>query len=116
MRRLERKPGARADIKAIRAYSRRVFGVGAQHQYGALMKRAFQMLCADPQRTNVRQSEELPGLHTFHLRHARTRGASPNQPRHIIVFTYDDTTLTILRVLHDAMDIDQHVHEDESEA
>jgi plasmid stabilization system protein ParE len=112
MRRLERKPGARADIKAIRAYSRRVFGVGAQQKYGVLMKRAFQMLCADPQRTNVQQSEDLPGLHTFHLRHARTRGVSPKHARHIIVFSYDDTTLTILRVLHDSMDIGERVSDD----
>lgn len=115
MRRLERKPGARADIKAIRAYSRRVFGVGAQHKYGALMKRAFQMLCADPQRTNVQQSEDAPGLHIFHLRHARTRGAAPTQARHIIVFTYDDTTLTILRILHDSMDITQQITNENEE-
>lgn len=107
MRRLERKPGARADIKGIRAYSRRVFGVGAQLTYGALMKSAFQMLCADPARNGVQQIEDMPGLHTFHLRHARTRGATPKHARHIIVFTYDDTTLTILRVLHDSMDITQ---------
>jgi hypothetical protein len=43
----------------------------------------------------------------FHLRHARQRGAKPKHPRHFIVFTYDDTTLTILGILHDSMDITQ---------
>ncbi|MBL8545425.1 MAG: type II toxin-antitoxin system RelE/ParE family toxin [Hyphomonadaceae bacterium] len=115
MRRLERKPGARADIKAIRAYSRRVFGAGAQHKYGALMKRAFVMLCADPQRSGVQQCEDLPGFNLFHLRLARTRGGSPKDARHILVFTYDDTTLTILRVLHDSMDITQQITNENDE-
>ena len=114
MRRLERKPQARADIKAIRAYSRRVFGAGAQLKYGALMNRAFGALCADPRRAGVQHFEGLPELRFFHLRHVRTRGAPPKQPRPIIVFTYDDATLTILRVLHDSMDITQRVSDDES--
>lgn len=49
----------------------------------------------------------------FHLRHARTRGASPKHPRHFIVFAYDDATLTILRVLHDSMDIEERGDEAE---
>lgn len=109
MRRLERKPKARADIKAIRAYSRRVFGAGAQEQYGALMKRAFVMLCANPQRIGVQHREDLPGFNLFHLRLARTRGTAPKDARHIIVFTYDDVTLTIVRVLHDSMDVTQQI-------
>ncbi|HVK79603.1 MAG TPA: type II toxin-antitoxin system RelE/ParE family toxin [Verrucomicrobiae bacterium] len=109
MRRLERKPLARADIKEIRAYSRRAFGPGSQHAYGALMKHAFDLLCEKPQRTGVQQHEETPSVFLFHLRHARARGTSPKQARHIIVFTYDDTTLTILRVLHDSMDISDRV-------
>ncbi|MGQ0532144.1 MAG: type II toxin-antitoxin system RelE/ParE family toxin [Caulobacteraceae bacterium] len=113
MKRLERKPQARADIKSIRAHSRRAFGVGAQHKYGALMKRAFEMLCADPQRTGVQQREDLPGLNFFHLRHAHMRATPPKQPRHIIVFTCDDTTLTIVRVLHDSMDISERVRDEE---
>jgi hypothetical protein len=44
------------------------------------------------------------GIVLFHLRHARTRGAPPKEPRHFIVFTFDEATLTILRVLHDSMD------------
>ncbi len=114
MRRLVIEPPARADIKKIRAYSRRVFGEGAQQKYGALMQRTFALLCADPQRANVQRREDLPRApYTFHLRHARARGAPPKQPRHVIVFTFDDTTLTILRVLHDSMDVLAHFGSDE---
>lgn len=80
------------------------------------MKRAFEMLCADPQRAGVQQHQDLPGLHRFHLRHARKRGVAPKQPRHFIVFTHDAKTLTILRVLHDSMDLPQHVADNEGEA
>jgi|GEM_PF-1970362 len=114
MRRLVIEPPARTEIKKIRAYSRRVFGEGAQHKYGALMQRAFDMLCNDPARPNVQQREDLPRApFLFHLRHARTRGAAPKQARHIIVFTYDDATLTILRVLHDSMDVEQRVSDED---
>jgi plasmid stabilization system protein ParE len=60
MRRLVIEPPARADIKSIRAYTRRVFGAGAQHKYGAAMQRAFELLCADPQRRGVQHREDLP--------------------------------------------------------
>lgn len=115
MRRLVIEPPARADIKKIRAYSRRVFGEGAQQKYGALMQRAFELLCADPQRAGVQLREDLPRApYAFHLRHARTRGAAPKEPRHIIVFAYDDATLTVLRVLHDSMDAPAHFGPEES--
>lgn len=114
MRRLVIEAPARADIKRIRAYSRQVFGDGAQHKYGALMQRAFGLLCADPQRANAVRREDLPRApYTFHIRHARTRGATPKEPRHILVFTFDDTTLTVLRVLHDSMDVAQQLRDDE---
>lgn len=117
MRRLSVEPPARADIKAIRNYTRRVFGAGAQLKYGALMQRAFDLLRENPNRTGVRVPDDLPRApYTFHLRHARTRGVAPKQPRHIVVFTSDDATLTVLRVLHDSMDLARHVDDDESKA
>jgi plasmid stabilization system protein ParE len=115
MRRIERKAEARADIKSIRERSRRMFGPGAQIAYGKLMKRAFLLLARDPQRPGVQQRDGLPaGVFLFHLRHARSRGMAPKAPRHFIVFTYDDASLTILRVLHEAMDVEGHAGEDEA--
>lgn len=114
MRRLRIEPPARAEIKAVRNYSRRVFGVGAQLKYGALMQRAFDLLCENPTRPGIKRREDLPRTpYTFHLRHARTRGVAPKQPRRFIVFTHDAKTLTILRVLHNSMDIAQRVSNDD---
>ncbi|NWG54146.1 MAG: type II toxin-antitoxin system RelE/ParE family toxin [Hydrogenophilaceae bacterium] len=113
MRRLVIEPPARADIKAIRAYSRRAFGSGAQQKYGALMRRAFVLLCADPERAGAQRREDLPRApYVFHLRHARTRGAAPKTARHFIIFTFDEAALTVLRVLHDSMDVPQRLGDD----
>lgn len=81
------------------------------------MKRAFELLAHDPRRPGVQHRAGLPdGVFLFHLRHARTRGQTPRQPRHFIVFTFDDASLTILRVLHDSMDVEQHMGEQTDEA
>jgi plasmid stabilization system protein ParE len=117
MRKLDVQPPARADIRNLLKTSRRRFGSRAKRDYKALIDRALALLCENPQRAGVARREELARApYVFPLRHARTRGVSPKQPRHVIVFTYDDETLSILRVLHDSMDIAQRVSEDESEA
>jgi toxin ParE1/3/4 len=98
---------------ALRA-SRLMFGRSAAQAYGALIRRAYMLLSEDPQRAGVRRPDDLEeGVYLFHLRHARTRATPPKQPRHIVVFSYDDTTLTVLRLLHDSMDVDQHIAGDE---
>ena len=115
MRKAEVKPEARTDIRALLKTSRRMFGLRAKREYKLLLDRAEALLCADPNRVGVQHRPDLRAApYLFHLRHARTRGAGPKQPRHILVFTYDESTLTILRVLHDSMDITQHVTNDDS--
>lgn len=109
------RPAARADINELLKTSSRMFGPRARRSYKALVNRALNELCENPQAVGVRQHEDLPGLHLFHLRHARTRGAAPKQARHFIVFTYDDATLTVLRVLHDSMDIAQEITNENDE-
>jgi len=108
MRRLVIEPPALKEMRGLLKWSRQVFGSETARNYEKLVRRAYDLLRDDPARPNVQRREDLPRApYTFHLRHARTRGATPKHARHIIVFTYDDTTLTILRVLHDSMDITQ---------
>lgn len=116
MRKLIVKPRALSEQRQTLEYSRRKFGTRAARAYEALIRRAFQLLRTDPTRAGVTQIDELGSDYRFfHLRHARLRGAAPKQARHIIVFTYDDTTLTILRVLHDSMDISDRVGDEASD-
>lgn len=109
------RPAARADISNLLKTSSRMFGPRARRSYKSLIDRAINTLCETPHAAGVQHHEDLPGFTFFHLRHARTRGAAPKQARHIIVFTYDDKTLTILRVLHDSMDISQQVTNENEE-
>lgn len=109
------RPAARADISDILKTSSRMFGPRARRSYKALIDRALNRLYENPQSAGVQHHDDLPGISLFHLRHARTHGAAPKHARHIIVFTYDDTTLTILRVLHDSMDIAERVGDDTNE-
>jgi plasmid stabilization system protein ParE len=118
MRRLIVKPFADWDVRALLHVSRERFGSAAQRRYDALIRRAYKLLQSDPQRAGVAGGEiyrigNAPDVFLFHVRHARGRGQSPKRPRHIIVFTYDDATLTVLRVLHDSMDINQHLTDGE---
>jgi toxin ParE1/3/4 len=117
MRKQHLKPEARADIRDLLKTSRRMFGPRAKRDYKLLIDRAVDLLCADPQPPSVQHRTDLRAApHTFHLRHARRRGAAPKQARHVIVFTYDDATLTIIRVLHDSMDITQQITNENDES
>jgi plasmid stabilization system protein ParE len=116
MRRLIVKPAALAEARSALRVSRSNFGSNAARRYEALIRRAYNLLRKDPTRPGVQQRDGMsPGVLLFHLRHARARGASPKQPRHFIVFTYDEASLTILRVLHDSMDVEER-SEDAGEA
>lgn len=110
MRTPKYRPAARADIGNLLKTSSQMFGAKARRSYKALIDRAINQLREDPLPLGVQRREDLAQTpYTFHLRLARTRGAAPKQARHIIVFTYDDATVTILRVLHDSMDVAQQI-------
>jgi len=117
MRKLIVKPLALREQRQTLQHSRKMFGSRATRAYEALIRRGLRLLCADPKRTGVVVNDELQeGIYLFHLRHARARGVAPKQARHIIVFTYDDATLTILRVLHESMDVTQRVSTEDDQS
>jgi plasmid stabilization system protein ParE len=117
MRRALYRPAARVDIRHLLKTSNRAHGTRAQRDYKALLERAIGLLREDPNRVGVKTYDDLPeGPSFFHLRHARVRGVAPKAPRHFIVFTYDAATIVIVRVLHEAMDCDAPLREDNAEA
>lgn len=110
MKQIKIEPPALKEIRALLSWSRQRFGDEAARNYEKLLRRAYNLLREDPLRPNVQRREDLPRTpYTFHIRHARIRGLSPKHARHIIVFTYDEATLYVLRVLHDSMDISDRV-------
>ena len=103
---------ARSDIVEILAWSVEHFGGAARDRYQALLAAAINDLADDPFRPGSRPRPDIgPGTRIWHLRANRDRTGLPrvNTPRHMVVYRVDDGIVIIGRVLHDAMDISDHV-------
>ncbi|MFC5346238.1 type II toxin-antitoxin system RelE/ParE family toxin [Brevundimonas staleyi] len=109
MRTVEYAVPAAIDIDEILAASEAEFGPLTAERYEKLIARAIDALASNPGRIGVRQNPDTPtDVRWFHLRAVRTvapPGERIGRPRHLIVFTFNDTRLFIVRVLHDSMDI-----------
>jgi toxin ParE1/3/4 len=102
---------ARLDIRFILSASEDQFGPAARRRYRLLLERAIEDVAADPRRTGVGAGGR-EGLWVYHTRHARPRTPAKQRvgrPRHLIVFTIVGDELRVLRVLHDAMDLPEHL-------
>ena len=112
---------ARDDIANILDYSAEQFGGPARERYEALLQTVLLELADDPTRAGSQARPEFTGtVRTYHLRHSRRRqrqaGASvPAAPRHLIVYRHPGPDeLVILRVLHDAMELSQHLPDEQA--
>lgn len=115
MWRLRLSASAEQDIEDILEHSELHFGEIARLRYEALLEAALNAIAADPDRPAVRLRDELgPGVRTYHIFHARclarTSHGVVGRPRHLLVFRISHLhILDIGRVLHDAMDLAQHL-------
>jgi toxin ParE1/3/4 len=106
---------AEQDIEEIPAHSEANFGEKARLRYEALLECALDEIATDPERPSVRHRDELgPGVRTYHLFHARNRARTNHgvvkHPRHLPIFQISiPNILDIGRVLHDAMDLADHL-------
>lgn len=112
---------ARADIVALLAWTDEHFGESARERYETLLSVAFQDFMADPARAGSLPRPELGKLLlSYHLRHSRTRvrqfGALVRRPRHLLLYRVSSKDVVdIVRVLHDAMELERHMPADEIE-
>lgn len=107
---------ARRDMIDIMHWSLKEFGEDAALRYDALMTQALRDVADDPERPGSQQRPELAeGVLIYHLRFSRDRARSAlgivKQPRHFVVYRRRDRTIDVLRVLHDARDLQRHVPE-----
>lgn len=112
MKRLIVSPDARRDIAAILRESARYFGSQAARRYARLITQAQADLRRDSARPGVTLHAGATSARLFHLRHSRKHVAQHSRvgtPRHIIAFHIVGDTIEIVRVLHDAMDIEAHL-------
>jgi toxin ParE1/3/4 len=105
---------AEADLASIFRHSGEVFGAQALRRYEAVVDIALEDLRADPCCLGSLDRPEFgPGTRTYHLRHCRTRargrGGRIANPRHLLVYEFDDERVLVMRVLHDAMDLARHL-------
>jgi toxin ParE1/3/4 len=104
---------ARADLAQILATSAERWGIDGQRRYIGLLAAAMRKLAADPRGPTTRdRSELLPGVRSFHLRHARGPGPEPSvrQPAHVLYYRIVEPNLVeIARVLHERMEPSRHV-------
>ena len=102
------------DVAAIQDWTSAKFGELTGLRYDTLMETALADLLAEPTRLGVRHHPAMPqGVLVYHLRFSRRKPsrAGVEKPRHFFVFRVDEDTLTLtlLRVLHDSMDLAAHV-------
>ena len=118
MPRLRLSALAELDIEDILFRSERSFGEAARLRYEALIETALRDVAADPHRIGVKARNELGrSLLTYHLFNsrnaARTSLGIVRRPRHILVFRLTVADFVdIGRVLHDAMDLREHLPDD----
>jgi len=101
---------------AIMDWSLKEFGEDAALRYDALFTQALRDIADDPERPGSQQRAELAeGVRVYHLRFSRDRARSAlgivKHPRHFLVYRCHDRAIELLRILHDARDLQQHIPE-----
>ncbi|QBQ98546.1 type II toxin-antitoxin system RelE/ParE family toxin [Paraburkholderia pallida] len=83
------------------------FGFAQGHAYAITLSLALQDLTNGPSLPGVRARDEIvSGIMTLHVARNRRKG------RHFVMFRVhakDARTIEVLRILHDAMDLPQHL-------
>jgi toxin ParE1/3/4 len=115
-RRLIVAPRARFEIRLIAARILETFGRTTARNYEQLIRQAFRDVGEDPTRAAARRfDDEDPPLWAYHLTYSRPRTSALQrigQPRHLLIYSFDEHSVEILRVLYDAMDLRKHVRGD----
>lgn len=102
---------AEADLANILVTSAERWGIEAQHRYTILLAEAISMIAADPEGPLTRERKELlPGVRSFHLRHARNNAPEQvKRPVHVLYYrAIKPGLIEIVRVLHERMEPSRH--------
>jgi toxin ParE1/3/4 len=109
-------PPARNDIREALVWRRECFGEREAARYRDLLKQAIRDIAADPERPGSKDRPELAcGIRTYHLAFSRDRARNDlgvvNTPRHFLVYRRRGDVIDVVRVLHDARDLERHLPE-----
>jgi toxin ParE1/3/4 len=110
-------PSAQNDIREALIWSQERFGQRAAERYGDLIKQALRDIVADPHRPGSAERKDIArGVRTYHLFFSRERARGSwgiaKKPRHFLVYRRrGEDIIDILRVLHEARDLERHLPE-----
>ena len=111
-------PAARSDIASILAWTQENFGPQTLMRYKKLIQTAIEEIAANPELVgSAERPEILPHCRTYHLFHSRKkaggRGNRIRNPRHFLLYRVTERGIVeIGRVLHDSMELEQHLPEE----
>ncbi len=116
-RELQLATPALEDIADIFSWTEDHFGQPAQQRYAALIELASQEILKTPDRLGCKLAfEGAVNSFAYHLRYSSPRlpkASKVAKPRHFLIFNLAPQHLTVLRVLHDSMDIEQQLSEED---
>jgi len=103
-----------ADILEILTWTQTQFGDLARRRYEHLIATALRDVAAQPNRSGSVERHELGhGVRSWHLclsrERARTEGGIVHQPRHFLIYRSEPKRIAVGRVLHDVMELEQHL-------
>jgi toxin ParE1/3/4 len=99
---------ALADASTIQDWTVEHFGEITSLRYDELLEKALADLLNDPACLGVSEHPAFKKpIFVYHLRFSRIKNSRSAiaRPRHFMVFRVDADVLTVLRILHDSMDL-----------
>jgi toxin ParE1/3/4 len=108
-------PKARSDIAGILAWTEENFGARTLKRYAKLIQTAIEEVAADPQLAgSVQRPEIADHCRTYHLywshKKAGRAGDRVRDPRHFLLYRVTESnTVEISRILHDSMELANHL-------
>lgn len=100
------------DIRSILAWSQDQFGDQARQRYEALLVAAIRDVASGERMTRRRPRPELgDAIFSWHLAQSRSTSTAGlvRRPRHFLICRMEAAVLVIGRVLHEAMELRQHL-------
>lgn len=109
---------ARRDIAAVARWSKQEYGIRASSRYESLIWQAIGDIQSDPERLGVRTRAEFSDpVSVYHLEFSRRRLPPDQQvrrPRHYFVYRIKDDVVEILRLIHDAQDLQRQLPDEDA--
>jgi toxin ParE1/3/4 len=105
---------AQADVIDILAWTHEQFGEAARLRYESLVVAALRDVATQPERPGSILRPELgAGVRSWRLRLSRGRvgtgSTAVRRPRHFLIYRCESELLVVGRVLHDMMELVQHL-------